>query len=63
MRVPYWSEAAAIGSEAFVKQLAGRATGGRIDVVPAASIGEEQAMYTLTLPTRDQRALWAQRQT
>jgi putative transposase len=61
-REAYWSEAAAIGSEAFVKRFAGRVLRGRIEAIRGISICEDEPMYTLTLSTREQKALWARQQ-
>ena len=57
-----WSEAEAIGSEAFVERFGSRALRGRIESVLDTSLCEDQPMYTLTRSTRDQKVLWAQQQ-
>jgi len=53
-----WSEATVIGGESFVSRFANRILRGRIEVVSGMSIREDEPSYTLTLSTREQKALW-----
>jgi putative transposase len=61
-REPFWSEASAIGSEAFVTDLAGPRLSGRIDEIPRLAVGEAEPLYQLTLSSREKTALWARQQ-
>lgn len=58
-REAYWSEATAIGSESFVGRFTNRILRSRIEVVSDVTIGEEDWSYTVTLSTREHKALWS----
>ena len=61
-REPFWSEASAIGSDAFVRPLAGVRQSGQLQLLPSLSVGEQEPLYMLTLSSRAHGALWARKQ-
>jgi putative transposase len=58
----FWSEASAIGSEAFVSALGGVRARSRVEAVPQQNVGEDAPLYMVKLSSRDHRAMWARKE-
>ena len=67
VREPVWSQAAAIGTEHWLKQQAAGIRGARLEALPAVAgpprlLAEAPGIYALRISDREQRHFWAARQ-
>ena len=62
VREAFWSEASVVGGEHFAGRFADSLSDGSVNVVPLTSVGEEEALYTLTLTRRAQTSFWVRQQ-